>query len=325
MHAQNPDVAGAHCVRCGDVFLGLDLEYLAPKESRRRRPSQTAQECKQNESRDGGVQLQRERGPQANHEVEPGKRQEDFSQSHHQTIGPAAEVPGRASQDQRQEQRKRHGGRRQQQGHGRSMAETGVKVAAEFVGTQWEPLSTVFARSGVGKLAVSVLRRIEREHRGEHRHQIRQYQQGPGNPLGSFHRLFHPGSVLGSDRYNRRSPVKFPANKRNAENTARSTTRNRSRRSTASTINWPMPGQLITTSTSSEALNRLETEKPNRVASGFQALGKAWRSRIRDLPTPLACAVRTKGAASACQTDVAVCRITTGNHPEATAKTGKKR
>src|ERR1700687_1047848 len=79
--------------------------------------------------------------------------------------------------------------------------------------------------------------------------------------------------IRGSAQYNSKSAIKLPVTRNNVDNSTPPITRYKSRARIASSKNGPSPGQLITTSTSREELNRVPRLNPKSAISGCAAAG----------------------------------------------------
>src|SRR5579864_8575865 len=79
--------------------------------------------------------------------------------------------------------------------------------------------------------------------------------------------------IRGSAQYNSKSATKFPVIRNSVDNSTPPITTYKSRARIASSKNGPSPGQLITTSTSREALNREPRLNPKSAISGCAAAG----------------------------------------------------
>src|SRR2546425_10781423 len=81
--------------------------------------------------------------------------------------------------------------------------------------------------------------------------------------------------ILGSAKYSNTSARKFPATRKIVEQSTPPITTYKSRARIASSKSGPSPGQLITTSTNKEPLNRVPTLKPKREMRGLAAARRA--------------------------------------------------
>src|SRR5882724_5612307 len=113
-------------------------------------------------------------------------------------------------------------------------------------------------------------------------------------------RYFHaePLSVRirGSAQKRSKSARKFPPTRKSVENRTPPTTTYRSRARMDSNNSGPSPGQLITTSMSSDPLSNTPMLKPNRDITGFAAAGSAYRYRRVRLGMPCPTAASRNGA-----------------------------
>src|ERR1039457_6767254 len=133
----------------------------------------------------------------------------------------------------------------------------------------------------VGEIAELIGERIRRQ---EARHQndtVEHHQDRQRRIRGHFRGHGRSIRIRGSSRYSRRSATRLAPTRNVAENMTTASTRAKSRATMASRKSGPRPGQPITTSTSSEALRSVPSEKPNKETSGFMAAGSRCRKSSR--------------------------------------------
>src|ERR1700733_6562174 len=142
-------------------------------------------------------------------------------------------------------------------------------------------------RRSKGEIAILLGEAIGREEAGEEHRYVQQSkaEQHDGDCPIRSHVKFSE-RMRGSAANRSRSDNSMPLTRNNAANITAPITTYRSRESIASSKKGPRPGQLITTSVSSDALRSDPKERPNREISGFIASGKAWQRTIRRGDSP---------------------------------------
>src|SRR5215472_848261 len=121
------------------------------------------------------------------------------------------------------------------------------------------------------------------------------------------------------------SANRFPAIRNTEESTTTPVTMYTSRERIASRRSGPKPGQLMMTSTRSDALSIVATESPKSEMRGLIAAGRAKRNRSRARRIPCPRATRMNGAVIASTMADRTCRSSVGNVTMDSPSAGRNR
>src|SRR5260370_1038840 len=131
-----------------------------------------------------------------------------------------------------------------------------------------------------------------------------------------------PSCVRVAPQHKSTPKTKSPATRNSVDSSTPPITTYKSRARIASSKNGPSPGQLITTSTSSDPLSSVPILKPNSAIHGGGVCGNAYRYSNRRREIPCTSAARKNGASSASATAARTCRSEIGNADATSAVTG---